>query len=68
MSTARLILRLMQEVEVRDHEIEYLRVENDELRALAFGEVEYFEALAARWANHLRPRDAYRGQQCRQQR
>jgi hypothetical protein len=47
----------------KDAEIGGLRIENEELRALAFGEIEYFEALAARWSRHLQPVE--RRQPCR---
>jgi hypothetical protein len=57
LSPAAIVTRLMAEVEL-------LREENEELRVLAFGEIEYFEALAARWAKHLRPQHG-RGRPCR---
>jgi hypothetical protein len=52
--SAAIITHLMREVE-------HLRDENELLRGLAFGELEYFEALAARWSGHLQPRRGHAG-------
>ena len=55
-----IITTLMREVEDLRDKCDELLIENEELRALAFGEIEYFEALAARWAEHLHPNDTRR--------
>ena len=64
LSPGAIITRLMGEVELLRAERDELLIENEELRVLAFGEIEYFEALAARWAKHLHPQNG-RGRPCR---
>lgn len=64
MIATRIIVRPMRDNEWLRDENGRLRIENEELRVLAFGEIEYFEALAARWSRHLHPKNG-RGQPCR---
>ena len=59
--SAAIIMRLMRDNEHLRDENGRLRIENEELRALAFGEIEHFEGLAARWSRHLQPRRGHAG-------
>jgi hypothetical protein len=57
MNTAGIITTLMRQVECLRDEHDELLIENEELRQLALGEIEFFAALSARWAEHLRPQN-----------
>jgi hypothetical protein len=51
-----LISSLLAERENLLAELRTVRDENQELKLLAFGEIQYFQQLSERWSKHIRPR------------